>query len=122
MKLKDAFNAALDAIRYIDSITLARTYSLDQHFIFEHILKDHNELDPHRARITYYEYMGDEYWRHITKMSRLSPADARVNIRTAFLLDPESTGWALYGSEIDDLIRIKQEIERVITIFNEGEE
>ena len=122
MKLKDAFNAALDAIRYIDSITIARDWSLDQHFIFEHVLTDINERDPHRVRISYYEYLGDEKWRRLTKTSKLSPAENRVNVTTEFLLDSESKGWRPYCKEIDNLVLAKQEIEKVISIFKEEDE
>ena len=122
MRLKDAFNTALDLVRYLDEITISRQGGNSCYITFAHSMIKYGDYDPHRAVIHYREHIGGEDWREINKTSRLYPKDKRLNVRSLIYADPEESGWHFHGFLTSDKRGFENDIKEcrdAIRVFEE---
>ena len=121
MKLKVAFEKALDLVRYIDTVFIRRKGGNTRYLCFEHSMIKREDYDSHRAVISYMEHTGGEDWHRIKKTSKLYPVEDRLDVRS-FYLDPEEEDWHFDGylpSIEDDLEYEMEKCKSAIRAFEE---
>lgn len=122
MKLRVAFEKALDLVRYTDAITIRRKSGNTCYLCFEHSMTKYGDYDQHRAVIHYTEHIDGEDWRRIKKTSRLYPVENRLNVQSFIYLNPEEEDWHFDGylpSIEEDLEYEMEKCKSAIRAFEE---